>query len=166
MNGRLKELRETLDLSQKTFAEKIGITGSMVSNLENGKRNITKHLIKCICTAYSVNEEWFENGSGEMFKSKQKDSTVLEDKIELIKTKLLNHRKEISLSEKEENILNFTNNVLSEESYTFKKHILYQLAILDESDWELIEQMSEIVDNLTFKQWKLVVSFLRIISEK
>ncbi len=67
MNERLKELRKCLKLSQKAFAEKLGITDSGLSNLENGKRNITEQMVKSICREFNVNRAWLVEGTGDMF---------------------------------------------------------------------------------------------------
>ena len=67
MNERLKELRKYLDLSQKVFAEKLGITDSGLSNLESGKRNLTEQMIISICREFNVNRAWLVEGVGDMF---------------------------------------------------------------------------------------------------
>lgn len=67
MNERLKELRKYLDLSQKVFAEKLGITDSGLSNLESGKRNLTEQMIISICREFNVNRAWLVEGAGDMF---------------------------------------------------------------------------------------------------
>lgn len=67
MNNRLKELRLKLNLSQKSFGDKINISGDMISLLEKGKRNFKERVIVDICREFNVNREWFETGKGEMF---------------------------------------------------------------------------------------------------
>ena len=67
MNTRLKELRKHLNLSQKSFAQKIGITDSGLSNLESGKRNLTEQTIISICREFNVNRSWLVEGVGDMF---------------------------------------------------------------------------------------------------
>lgn len=67
MNERLKELRKYLNLSQKVFAEKLGITDSGLSNLESGKRNLTEQMVISICREFNVNRAWLVEGIGEMF---------------------------------------------------------------------------------------------------
>lgn len=67
MNERLKELRKYLDLSQKAFAEKLGITDSGLSNLESGKRNLTEQMIISICREFNVNRAWLVEGVGDIF---------------------------------------------------------------------------------------------------
>ena len=77
MNERLKKLRKTLGLSQEKFGELLGITKSGVSDLESGRRSITKqHLI--LLQNNGVNEEWLINGVGEMFVEKTKDEQIAE----------------------------------------------------------------------------------------
>lgn len=67
MNERLKILRKYLNLSQKSFAEKLGITDSGLSNLESGKRNLTEQMIISICREFNVNRAWLVEGVGDMF---------------------------------------------------------------------------------------------------
>lgn len=67
MNERLKELRKYLNLSQRVFAEKLGITDSGLSNLESGKRNLTEQMVISICREFNVNRAWLVDGIGEMF---------------------------------------------------------------------------------------------------
>ena len=67
LNERLKELRKSLNLSQKAFAEKLGITDSGLSNLESGKRNLTEQMIISICREFNVNRAWLVEGAGDTF---------------------------------------------------------------------------------------------------
>lgn len=67
MNERIKKLRKILGLSQEAFAERIGLKGSAVSHLENGRRNITSQNINAICREFNVSEEWLLTGGGEIF---------------------------------------------------------------------------------------------------
>ena len=78
MNNRLKELRKHLNLIQKDFGEKIGLSGATISDIEKGKANLTDRNIALICEKYKVNEEWLRNGIGEMF---QKDEQSIIDKF-------------------------------------------------------------------------------------
>lgn len=68
MKNRLKNLRQTLNMSQEEFGLKIGIKSrAHISSLENGSRNITDRIVSDICSTYSVNEDWLRNGTGKMF---------------------------------------------------------------------------------------------------
>lgn len=66
MKERLIELRKHLDLSQRAFAERLGMSQSTYAPLETG-REIRDAYVKLICQAYDVNEKWFRTGEGEMF---------------------------------------------------------------------------------------------------
>lgn len=66
MNRRLKELRTYLGLSQKNFADRLGITDSGLSNLESGKRNLTEQMIISICREFNANRAWLVEGVGAM----------------------------------------------------------------------------------------------------
>lgn len=63
---RLRELRKHFKLSQTEFAEKIGVTRSVIKNLELGVVDIKDHMLKLIAATFKVNEEWLRNGTGEM----------------------------------------------------------------------------------------------------
>ncbi len=67
MNGRIKQLRNALDLSQKEFGDSIGLKSNSVSYIESGKNAVTEQNIKMICSIFHVNEEWLRSGIGEMF---------------------------------------------------------------------------------------------------
>ena len=67
MNERLIEIRKSLNLSQKEFAEKIGLKQGSLSDLETGRAKIIDRVIFLICSKYHVNEKWFRTGIGNMF---------------------------------------------------------------------------------------------------
>lgn len=64
---RLKYIRKTLNLTQKNFAKEIGMSRSGYGQIEIGDRPISDRLIKSICMAFNVNENWLRTGEGEMF---------------------------------------------------------------------------------------------------
>lgn len=68
MNERLKELRKSLSLTMEQFGDKIGLSKSGISSIENGSRNVTPKHIKIICNEFNVNEEWLRTGEGNMYK--------------------------------------------------------------------------------------------------
>ncbi len=63
LNERIRELRKQLCLSQKDFAEKIGISQRSVSWSEQPNNNVPDSTIKSICMAFGVNEEWLRYGT-------------------------------------------------------------------------------------------------------
>ncbi len=68
MNERIKKLRKALDLTQKEFAERIGMKRNSIALIENG-RNTSEQTIFAICREFNVNEEWLKTGAGEMFRA-------------------------------------------------------------------------------------------------
>ncbi len=68
---RLKQLRNALGIKQGDFAKKISTTQGHISDIENGRKNLSDRTIKLICLeswdGKTVNEEWLKNGNGEMF---------------------------------------------------------------------------------------------------
>lgn len=67
MNFRIRELRKALGLSQKVFAERIGLKQNAISYMEKNGSTITEQNIKAICSQFFVNEEWLRTGFGKMF---------------------------------------------------------------------------------------------------
>lgn len=67
MQKRIRELREYFKLSQTTFAERLGMTRSMISNMELGLVEIPEYRVNTICREFNVNRHWLETGEGDMF---------------------------------------------------------------------------------------------------
>lgn len=67
MNGRIRELREFFKLSQTAFADKLGMSRSIISNMELGAAEIPPYRINAIVKEFNVNRHWLETGEGEMF---------------------------------------------------------------------------------------------------
>lgn len=67
MNERLRLIRKQSGLNQQGMAEKLSISQTHVSALENGVKNLTDRLIADYCREFSINEEWLRTGEGEMF---------------------------------------------------------------------------------------------------
>lgn len=68
MRERIIQLRKALRYTQGAFGEKIGLTASGVSNIENGIREIQERHILLILSAFpQVSEDWLRSGTGPMF---------------------------------------------------------------------------------------------------
>ena len=66
MNSRIKELRKSLNLTQKEFGSIIGLKSS-ISEIELGNAPITDRTIIAICSKFNVNENWLRFGQGSMY---------------------------------------------------------------------------------------------------
>lgn len=78
---RIREIRKTMKLTMEQFGEKIGVTKSTISNIENGNRNATEHMIKSICREFNVDYMWLTTGEGEMFVATDDDFQARIDQI-------------------------------------------------------------------------------------
>ena len=71
MHERIKELRkEYLHLSQTEFGERLGVSRSVINNIERNalaRPDQKLSLIKLMCSVFDVNEEWIVNGTEPMF---------------------------------------------------------------------------------------------------
>ena len=63
---RVREVRKSLGLTLEKFGEKIGMKKNSVSQIENGKNNVTDANVKAICREFNISEEWLRTGSGNM----------------------------------------------------------------------------------------------------
>ena len=80
IHERIQELRKSLSLSRRAFGEKLGVSESVIVNIEFDrlKRPEQKEPIyKLICETFNVNEEWLKTGVGEMFKPLPLDETAM-----------------------------------------------------------------------------------------
>ena len=64
---RIREIRKSLNLTLEKFGEKIGVTKTAISRIENGERSLTEQMTKSICREYSVDYIWLTTGEGNMF---------------------------------------------------------------------------------------------------
>lgn len=117
MNNRIKELRKSLGLSQTEFGARLGIKQTTVAGYETGGRSPIDAVVSLICREFNVSEHWLRTGEGEMF---------------------------VQLSRDEE-IASFVGSVLAGEEDNFKRRFIAMLSKLDESDWELLEKMIDII---------------------
>ena len=90
ISQRIKELRNTLELTQKNFADKLGITNAHISKIEKGKTSPSDALIKLISKEYDVNENWLKFGIGDMFKEIEPSNEEIFENLMVASTKNLN----------------------------------------------------------------------------
>lgn len=74
MKLRVKQLRNSLSLSQKDFGEAIGLSNSTVCAIEKGCHQLSERNIAIICDTFNANPEWLRTGKGEMFLTPSKSS--------------------------------------------------------------------------------------------
>lgn len=78
---RVREVRKNLGLTLEKFGDKIGMKKNSVSQIENGKNNVTDANIKAICREFNVDYIWLTTGEGEMFVDSDDDIMESIDRI-------------------------------------------------------------------------------------
>lgn len=61
---RVKAIRKELNMTLEQFGEKLGVTKTAISYVENNKRNLTEQMLLSICREFGVNEIWLRTGEG------------------------------------------------------------------------------------------------------
>ena len=115
MNERIKRIRNSLNISQTDFAQKLSISRSAVCKMESGENYPSEQTIKLMCSEFSVNEEWLRTGNGEMFKSRTRNQEIGA----------------------------FANEVMMLNDDDFKKKFIEALLKLDSKDWECLEEIAK-----------------------
>lgn len=87
VKDRIITLRKMKGLTQKEFAERIGIKRGTLSNYELGRNIPVESVRMMICREYGVRREWLETGEGEMFEEKNRHDQILEVSEEHLKNK-------------------------------------------------------------------------------
>lgn len=119
LKERIKELRKTLDLTLEEFGNKIGVTKTTISRIENGVNSVTNQMFTSICREFNVNEEWLRTGEGEMFVPLTRSEAIAE----------------------------FAGSLMKEEDASFKKRLIEALAKLNEQEWEVLEGIAQKLTN-------------------
>ena len=78
ISERIKQIRLTQPggkMSRESFAQKLGMTSSMVQNIEEAetrlKGGISESTLKLICATFNINYLWLTTGEGEMYRALQ-----------------------------------------------------------------------------------------------
>lgn len=91
MNNRIKELRtkhlkeKGIDLTQKEFGEKIGISENYVWMIEKGSRTPSDRTIGDICKEFDCNEVWLRTGAGAPFQEITKEEEIMRLAVKIVK---------------------------------------------------------------------------------
>ncbi len=86
MVDRIKSVREALNLSQREFGEKLGVSRDVISNIEYGRVQPKPLLLQHLCQMYKVNEYWLNTGEGEMFDERPESNDKLDEVLSIFKS--------------------------------------------------------------------------------
>ena len=81
---KIKQLRQSLNLSQDEFGQIFGIQKQMVSSLEKDKLKLNNEKLELLCDKYNVNINWLLCSKGTMFdevKENNEDIKALFEKM-------------------------------------------------------------------------------------
>lgn len=121
---RIEKIRIALGSDDKKmtleeFGSRLGVSKNAISNIENGRRNLTDQMCKAICREFSVSEEWLRNGIGGddvIFESSPEDAAALfakENHLEDIERILI--KEYLKLNDKSKEVFRaYLRNVVSE----------------------------------------------------
>ena len=76
INSRVKEVRQSMELSQAKFAQKIEFSQGAIRDVELGKCGVSDRLILAMNKYLGVNEEWLRTGNGSMYAQTDKKDAV------------------------------------------------------------------------------------------
>lgn len=114
INARISHLRKTLKLTRSAFGEEIGVSDSVIKNIEYDKTEPKPLMIQQICKAYNVNETWLTTGEGEMFIKQSRTDEIAQ----------------------------FVGRTLATTEDTFQKRLIAALSKLSVEEWEVLEKLA------------------------
>lgn len=65
LGERVKWLRTSLNMTQKEFGAKIGVSSVSISTTESGKTTPDEQTIRLLCSTYNIRRGWLEDGDGD-----------------------------------------------------------------------------------------------------
>lgn len=111
VNQRIKEVRQHLNLSQREFGERLGVSRGVLNNIESNVVEAKPLFIQHICSVYGVDPIWMETGEGEMFHKPSEAERFAE------------------LAAK-----------IQSDPNEFKKRVFYALSLMSDEGWAAFEQ--------------------------
>lgn len=67
INDRLREIRKSLQISQREFSKRIFISQSLYADIEKGNIEPKERFLRLISSEYNINLDWMKTGNGEMW---------------------------------------------------------------------------------------------------
>lgn len=115
MNGRIKELRKILNMTQSEFSSKIGLSRNYIAQIETGTKFPSDRTVTDICREFNVNENWLRNGIGNPIIKRTRS----------------------------QEIGSFASEIMNLPDGNIKKRLIDALIKLDEKDWETIAKIAD-----------------------
>lgn len=80
---RVKQVRQSLNMNQKAFADYLDMSQTHISKIENGKDNPSEKLLKRMVAVLGVDYAWLADGVGTMWEDKDGYMEVLDSALEV-----------------------------------------------------------------------------------
>ena len=84
IGSRIKHIRKSLEMTQKGFAESLGIVQGFLSAIEKGKKTPSYTLLIALQHLYKVKPEWIHTGEGKISLSSSNYATSHTENLALI----------------------------------------------------------------------------------
>lgn len=114
MVSRIKTIRKNAGVTQAEFAEVLGLSRSMISQVEAGMQVFSDRSLRDICRIYGVNETWLRTGEGEPYVPKTRNDRIAE----------------------------FLNEIMAEEDASIRRRWIEAFASLPLEAWELFDRLA------------------------
>lgn len=119
IGDRFKQIRLDKKLNQNQFGEILGVSNTAISKLEKGERNFTEQMKMIIYSKLNVNNEFLENGTGDMYRVLDRD----------------------------EELAAWSGTVVSPEmDGSYMKKFVHMLSRLSTDEWKVLEHMSQMMN--------------------
>lgn len=69
MNERIKQLRQSLGLTQDEFGSRLGITKASISKIENGANSASEQTLRSMVREFGASYLWLTTGAGPMYEN-------------------------------------------------------------------------------------------------
>ena len=115
INERIKAVRKNSGLSQTAFAERLGTTRGVITNLEGEKTEPNEPFLRLICKEFNVSEEWLRTGEGDMMQKLTRNQEIAE----------------------------FMGRVMNEPDDAPRKRFISIISKLDVDEWRLLTEIAK-----------------------
>lgn len=112
---KVKAVRKSLNYSQQTFSEMLGVSRSALASVENGDNQLSTSMKSLICKTFNVSPEWLDTGEGDMFVEVDPDDSLMEWAAE----------------------------VLKDEPESFRRRFMAALQVFTHEDWQDMERLAQ-----------------------
>ena len=115
IHERIKEVRRSSSLSQSAFADRLGVTRGVITNIEGGLTTPKDSFVNLICREFGVSVAWLTDGVGEMYvrRSANEELAIL------------------------------VNDLMSDADESFRKRFVSLLLALPPESWAAIEDFAK-----------------------